>query len=308
MPGRSDSPGRSRRLAAAIVVVVGHRADRTALRSGLRLAGIAALAAMLAACGHSGAGRDATAAGIAREAGLEPVASKGPAFDLQIYRRDDRQPGPLFVYIEGDGLAYLNQRTPSADPTPLDPLALRLAAADPGPAVLYLGRPCQFAPGRGDPRCTVRLWTTARFGADVVAAIDDAIDRERLRSPERSLVLVGYSGGGVVAALVAARRNDVSLLVTVAAPLDVADWTRRMALSPLDGSESPLDQAERLAQVRLVAFAGQRDKTVPVDSIRSTIRKLGVHAELIVVPEFDHRCCWVSDWVRLRDLAWRSIH
>ena len=264
---------------------------------------------MLAACGHSGPGRDATAAGIAQAAGLTSVASesatKGPVFDLQIYRRDDGRAGPLFVYVEGDGFAYLDQRTPSTDPTPLDPLALRLAAADPGPAVLYLGRPCQFAPGRGDPRCNVRIWTTARFGTDVVATIDDAISRERLRNPERSLVLVGYSGGGVIAALVAARRSDVALLVAVAAPLDVADWTRRMGVSPLDGSESPIDQAERLAQTRLVAFAGSRDATVPVDSIRSAVRKLGPQAELIVVPEFDHRCCWASDWVRLRELAWR---
>jgi len=264
------------------------------------------LALMLAACGHSGPGRDATAAGIAQTAGLEPVASKGPVFDLQIYRRDDGRAGPLFVYIEGDGLAYLDLRTPSTDPTPVDPLALRLAAADSGPAVLYLGRPCQFAPGRGDPRCSVRLWTTARFGADVVAAIDDAISRERLRNPERSLVLVGYSGGGVIAALVAARRSDVALLITVASPLDVADWTRRMGVSPLDGSESPLDHAERLSRIRQVAFAGSRDATVPVDSIRSAVRKLGPQAELVVVPEFDHRCCWASDWVRLREVAWRS--
>lgn len=274
---------------------------------GLRLASIvvlvAMLVAMLAACGHSGAGRDAVAAAIAQTAGLEPVASKGSTFDLQIYRRDGGKPGPLFVYIEGDGLAYLDQRTPSTDPTPVDPLALRLAAADPGPAVLYLGRPCQFAPGRSDPRCSVRLWTTARFGADVVAALDGAIDRERRRRPDRALVLVGYSGGGVIASLVAARRRDVTLLVTVAAPLDVADWTRRMGVSPLDGSESPLDHAERLSRIRQVAFAGSHDATVPVDSIRSAIGKLGLQAELIVVPKFDHRCCWASDWPQLRQLA-----
>lgn len=269
----------------------------------LRLAGIVALAAMLAACGHSGAGRDATAAAIAQAAGLEPVASKGSAFDLLIYQRDDGKPGPLFVYIEGDGLAYLDARTPSSDPTPVDPLALRLAAADPGPAVIYIGRPCQFAPGRGDPRCSVRLWTTARFGADVVASIDDAIDRERLRNPARPLVLVGYSGGGVIAALVAARRKDVSLLVTAAAPLDVADWTRRLGLSPLGGSELPLDQVERLSRLRQVAFAGQKDKVVPVASIASAVEKFGTSAKLIVVPDFDHRCCWVRDWPLLRDVA-----
>lgn len=272
----------------------------------LRLAGIVALTAMLAACGHGGAGRDATAAAIAQTAGLESVTSNGAAFDLQIYRRDDGKPGPLFVYIEGDGLAYLDQRTPSSDPTPVDPLALRLAAADPGPAVLYLGRPCQFAPGRGDPRCSVRLWTTARFGAEVVASIDAALDRERLRNPVRPLVLVGYSGGGVIAALVAMRRKDVSRLVTVAAPLDVADWTRRLGLSPLDGSQLPLDHVERLSRVRVVAFAGQGDGVVPVASIASAVEEIGASAKLIVVPAFDHRCCWARDWPRLREVAFNE--
>jgi len=270
-----------------------------------RFAGIAAaiLVATVSACGHGGPGRDATAVAIAQAAGLQAGTSNGAAFDLQTWRRDDGRPGPLFVYVEGDGLAYLDARTPSSDPTPVDPLSLRLAAADPGPAVLYVGRPCQFAPGRADPRCQVRDWTTGRFAPRLVAAVDDAVSRERAKAPGRKLVLVGYSGGGVIAALVAARRSDVSLLITVAAPLDVADWTRRMGLSPLDGSAFPLDRVERLSQVRLVAFAGQQDRTVPAASIASAVDRLGSSARLIVVPDFDHRCCWVRDWPYLRKVA-----
>lgn len=258
---------------------------------------------MLVACSHSTVERDHTAAGIAKAAGLEAAASRGAGFDLQTWQRDDGRPGPLFVYIEGDGLAYIDARTPSSDPTPTDPVALRLAAADPGPAVLYIARPCQFATGRADPRCGVRAWTTARFGPDVVASIDYAIERERLRRPERALVLVDYSGGGVIAALVAARRSDVALLVTVAAPLDVADWTRRLGVSPLDGAPRPLDQAARLSRVRLVAFAGGQDKVVPVASIASAVDAFGVAAKMIVLPDFDHRCCWARDWPRLRGQA-----
>jgi len=278
-----------------------------------RLASIATVAAMLAAtvavaaCTAGGAARDETAAGIARAAGLEAATSGGAGFDLQTWQRDDGRPGSLFVYVEGDGLAYLDARTPSSDPTPADPVALRLAAADPGPAVLYVGRPCQFGPGRTDPRCGVRDWTTARFGPRVVDAVDDVIERARARHPGRALVLVGYSGGGVVAALVAAHRRDVALLVTVAAPLDVADWTRRLDVSPLDGSALPLDRVERLSQIPLVAFAGQQDKVVPVASVAAAVERLGARATLIVEPGFDHRCCWAREWRRLREIALSAL-
>lgn len=269
----------------------------------VRLVALVTLAAMLAGCGQGGAARDETAAGIARAAGLVAATSGGAGFDLQTWRRDDGRAGPLFVYLEGDGLAYIDARTPSSDPTPADPVALRLAAADPGPAVLYIARPCQFAAGRADPRCSVRAWTTGRFADDVVASVDDVITRERLRHPERALVLVGYSGGGVIAALVAARRSDVARLVIVAAPLDVADWTRRLGVSPLDGVPLPLDRIDRLSRIRTVAFAGGKDKVVPVASVASAVDRLGASATLIVEPDFDHRCCWARDWPRLRSVA-----
>lgn len=54
----------------------------------------------------------------------------------------------LRVYIEGDGHAWQSRTRPSADPTPHNPVGLRLALADPSPApLLYLARPCQYARG-----------------------------------------------------------------------------------------------------------------------------------------------------------------
>ena len=60
-----------------------------------------------------------------------------------------------------------------------------------------------------------------------------------------------------------------------------------------------------LSGVPLVAFAGERDTMVPVGSIRSALGKLGPGAmtRLIVIPTFDHRCCWVRDWKRLCEMA-----
>lgn len=283
--------------------MVGQRADRFAL---LAFVAGALPAILLAGCVSTGVDRDRNAAAIARDGGLDPATLSGAHFDLQLYRRDDAEPGPLYVYIEGDGAAYLDPRTPSSDPTPIDPLALRLAAADTGPAVLYIARPCQFAPGRADRRCATRDWTTRRYSHDVVDAVNDAVERAHASEPQRPLVLVGYSGGGVIAALVATQRRDIALLITIAAPLDIADWTRRMILSPLEGSESPLDAAAALARVPQIAFAGEQDAIVPVAAIRRAVEKLGSQAavRLIVVPGFDHTCCWVRDWPALRDKAW----
>lgn len=41
----------------------------------------------------------------------------------------------LTIHIEGDGLAWINSSTPSSDPTPTNPLALRLALLDTAPSV-----------------------------------------------------------------------------------------------------------------------------------------------------------------------------
>lgn len=51
----------------------------------------------------------------------------------------------LTIYIEGDGLAWINRSSPSADPTPTDPIALKLALAQPEGNAVYLARPCQYA-------------------------------------------------------------------------------------------------------------------------------------------------------------------
>jgi hypothetical protein len=269
---------------------------RSAVAAGLVLV-------LTAGCTPSGAARDQTAAAIARRARLDPLVVAGDHFDLQLYRRMGE--GPLFVYIEGDGFAFLDTRTPSSDPTPVEPLALELAAADPGPAVLYIGRPCQFAPGRSDRRCAVADWTGARFSPDAILAVDEAIDSVVGHDSRRPLVLIGHSGGGVVAASIAERRSDVALLITLAAPLDLDAWTTRMRLSPLSGSLSPLDTRANLAHTPQIHFAGAEDAIVPADVTRSGAERLMSResGRMIVIPEFDHRCCWVRDWPALRGEA-----
>ena len=82
----------------------------------------------------------------------------------------------LRVYIEGDGHAWQSRTRPSADPTPHNPVGLRLALADPSPApLLYLARPCQYARGEVLRHCATRYWTSARLSEEVISSLDAAV-------------------------------------------------------------------------------------------------------------------------------------
>jgi pimeloyl-ACP methyl ester carboxylesterase len=206
----------------------------------------------------------------------------------------------LTVYLEGDGLAYVRPRQPALDPTPDDPIALRLALADPKSSA-WLGRPCQYTlpdHGRG---CGEAYWTGSRYAPEVVDGMNSALDALKARTGAHRLILAGYSGGGALAVLIAARRTDVTAVVTVAANLDLAYWTSRDGLAPLRGSLDPADVAAALGTVPQLHFTGGRDVTTGTDVIRSYLHRLpaGAPARLIEIADFDHSCCWAKNWPNL---------
>lgn len=205
---------------------------------------------------------------------------------------------PLTVYLEGDGLAFLGPHRVSADPTPTDPLALRLALAHPGEPVAYLARPCQYGMV---PPCHPAYWTSHRYAPEVVASTGAAIDQIKRRLGAERIILVGYSGGGALAVLVAAERGDVVGLVTVAANLDLALWTKLQGLTPLSGSLDPGKAAAAIAGIPQVHFVGARDDVVPAEVSRTFVRQANGQglARLIPVETFGHVCCWAEEWPRL---------
>lgn len=200
-------------------------------------------------------------------------------------------------YIEGDGAAWPTPYHPPRDPTPARPLALALAAADPAALMVYLGRPCQYLDTAALQACDSAYWSGRRFAPEVIAAYDESISRIKRQTGIRRIVLVGYSGGGVIAALLAARRDDVERLVTVAAPLATAEWVAWHGVSPLKGSLDPADSGENVRLPRGVHFVGSNDRTVPAAIVERFVRRRGGRIEAI--PGFDHECCWARDWAAL---------
>ncbi len=221
---------------------------------------------------------------------------------LRAYARRSALPAHnlrVTVYVESDGAPWRFPDEPPSDPTPLRPLVLRMAIADPSPATAYLGRPCQYLSAADLANCDPRLWMQARFSADVASAMNQAIDRIKQYYGATGVNLVGYSGGGAMAALLAARRTDVSCLVTVAAPLDTRAWTDALRVSRLDGSMNPADDAGKLRTLRQTHFRGVRDKVVPAATARAFLDRV-TGATVIDKENFDHHCCWDEAWPDLR--------
>lgn len=265
--------------------------------SSLLRAVLAATLLLPAGCAAIPRERVAAVDEAAGAAGLLPRRFAAAPFTLAGWLRSGGA-GPLVVYIEGDGHAWNSPTEPSRDPTPLNPVALSLALTDPAPRLLYLGRPCQYGGVATDAACSTRIWTSHRFAPEVIGALGRALDEAKRESGADRLVLVGYSGGGVAAALLAARRSDVAALVTVVAPLDLAAWATAKRLTPLAGSLDPARETGRLAVVPQWHIAGGNDRVVPPDVVRGFGTLVG--APVRVVPGMEHDGDWPALWPSLR--------
>lgn len=202
----------------------------------------------------------------------------------------------LTVYIEGDGLAWISSSRPSDDPTPTHPMVLRMAMAQPDGHAAYLARPCQYR-RQADPQCAIPYWTDKRFAAEVIDAMNQGLDTLKRQRGATRLILVGYSGGGAVSALLAERRTDVSAWITVAGNIDIQAWTRYHRVSPLAGSLDPMAASPRLRNLPQWHFVGSRDPIVPPQLVRTFAGQMA-NAKVIERQGYDHVCCWADDWAK----------
>lgn len=206
----------------------------------------------------------------------------------------------LTIYIEGDGFAWKTGRIPSRDPTPINPVALKLALAHPNGNAAYLARPCQYMEVL-ESACSQHYWTDARFAPEVIEAMNAAVSKLKTTFEANSVSLVGYSGGAAIAALIAARRDDVSELITIAGNLDHAAWTRHHNLVPLTKSLNAAELSGELVGIRQRHFIGKQDKVIPPSLARRWPLKFRGPQDqnLHIIDTFDHACCWDRNWSNL---------
>lgn len=260
---------------------------------------------LLAGCAAgSAAGRRDAAAGIAREGGLVRLSLPAGPFVLAAALRVDQPGAGLRIYIEGDGAAWIDRSWRPADPTPRNPVALALAAADRSTNVAWLGRPGQYLPA-GAPRCDPAYWSDRRYAPELLAAMDAAVGELAARAAARRIELVGYSGGAAIAVLVAAGRADVAGLRTVAGNLDPAALNRHHGVSPpAEDSLDPLTRAAGLAGLPQRHFVGAGDDVVPPAIARGFLARMGDPAgrALTVVAGVSHTRGWAGRWRELLEM------
>jgi len=233
----------------------------------------------------------------AAELKMQRAVLTGPRFQHVVYIKTGYSSKTLHIYLDGDGNPWIAGR-PSDDPTPRNPLVLNLMALDVAPAV-YVGRPCYHG-GESIGECSSRFWLKERYSEEVVASLAAVIEQLLEQGGYQKVSLFGHSGGGVLAVLLASRLPQTVSVVTVAANLDLDAWATAYGVdNELSGSLNPADLPPLSPLIHQRHYAGGKDEVVPPALMAKAALHLG--AELIVIDNYDHVCCWERIWQNVLD-------
>ncbi len=225
---------------------------------------------------------------------MQESVANSTRFSHRIFRNNQSaQGGALNVYLEGDGLPWIFRYFIVSDPTPRQPLMLRLMSMDDNAAV-YIGRPCYngFAKSQN---CSNTLWTSGRYSPSVVNSMVEVLREEMQRADVQRVNLFGHSGGGTLAMLIAEQIKETSAIVTLAGNLDTDAWTTLHNYSPLYTSLNPIKRAPIDRQIVQVHLMGGRDGNIPPTLARNWIMQQP-NSYGVIFRKFDHSCCWASQW------------
>lgn len=258
----------------------------------------------LSACAKTVTGfwKDEAAQRLAVPANMHKRQIAADPFSITVFERVYAEGKPATIYIEGDGKAWLSRHRPSMNPTPDYPVALHLATRDLGDNVIYVSRPCQYSGALAEnTHCAQEYWTDRRFSLEVMESMNTVLDKLRNRYDLRGFHLVGYSGGAAVAAMLAAKRDDVLSLRTVAGNLDHVVLNTNHGVSQMPGSLNPADFAGDIAHIPQHHFVGAWDEVVNRNVYDSFRGKMGKShcARMSLVDEVTHEDGWVNRWPSL---------
>ena len=258
-----------------------------------RFVALALIPFVLASCASHEA-RQKSANMVAEHSGFTPHVIKAGAFWLQTYQKVQNPRLPYTIYIEGDGFAFKNRWEISEDPTPKRSMVLELATHDYRSNIIYIARPCQYEAINMDHYCNNSYWTTKRMSDEVVNSINVAIKTLTHNQP---VDIIGYSGGGGIAVLVAERNKQIRSIITIAGNLDHVAFNQYHKVRPMIVSLNPIDVATKVRNIPQVHYTGGEDKIVPAfiaDKFVQTANSPCVRQAIL--PNVSHDSGWDKSW------------
>ena len=137
--------------------------------------------------------------------------------------------------------------------------------------------------------------TDARYSETVVISLARAIENWRRKHPATHITLIGHSGGGTLAVLLAKRVLGVDAVITLAGNLDVEAWARYHNYSPLQASIDPAQLPSIDLHIHQWHYQGTHDRVVP-GRITDRYFQHNPKAERISLIDYGHQCCWATIW------------
>jgi hypothetical protein len=218
--------------------------------------------------------RRQAAQGLADDFGFEEKIIQTTDFSFFTYQKNQSASKALNIYIEGDGFAWKNKYTVSKNPTPINPVALKLAASDKSEGVIYMARPCQYVDLAKEKNCDEKFWSEARFSKKIILSMSDAINQIKRSHKSNSINLYGFSGGANVALLLASIRNDIKSITTIAGNLDNQALVKFHDISDMEEFMSVDEIVKNTKSISQCHIAGDEDKIVPYFIQKNFVKKI----------------------------------
>ena len=202
--------------------------------------------------------------------------------------------GKLIIYIEGDGVSWIDRYTISSDPTPIDPLAFKLAKIDENDNVIYLARPCQYI---NSGNCNNKqIWTVSQYSEAVLSSYREIIDK---LEQFNEIHVVGYSGGAGIALYLGSINNKkIKSIRTIAGNINHNQLTKMSNLSPLKGSINFNLVEKKIKNISQIHYFGNNDDVIPND-LHLDFYERNKNSSCIKIKEVNatHHKGWLNFWI-----------
>ncbi len=225
---------------------------------------------------------------------FEKKLVKAGDFVITTYQRISDKDSPYVFYIEGDGSISIGRYAIADNPTPSKVMLFKLATLDTRPNIVYIARPCQYTPVELNPNCNQAYWTDKRMAEEVIESTNIVINSINNGNPAS---LVGFSGGGGVAILVAARNKHIKDIITIAGNLDIENFSKHHGIYALKESLNPIDYAIKISNIPQLHLSGSKDAIVPSKIMQGYIKASSSDCtQQKIFPNITHTKGWDKVW------------